>query len=349
VHSKAKKTLFIAVANLFGIGILLGAAEFSVRWRAEHGFTPAWRSLFTASSPFSELGTGNVLIADPEIGYRFNPARAGINSLGIRNAEVDPRKTPGTTRLIVLGDSVSAPVDGYVSIVRDRLRARAEVINAGVPGYTTYQERRLLERYLLRLEPDLVILQYCLNDNHKFLHRFDAEERMLFTEEARRVLAPASGGGFAWLAHHSYLALRLRLALLGLQSRRGAYPWDDQPDVAVAWQEETWKPFEQHLTAMREEISSNGGRLMVLIAPYRPQYNPDLLARDRAYVLKPQKLMESICAAEGVPLLDLYPVLGRHGGPTLFIDNYHFNPAGHRLVAASLLEFLQQEKMIAIH
>lgn len=291
-------------------------------------------------------------MADPEIGYRFNPARAGVNSLGIRNAEVPQQKSPGIARVIVLGDSVSAPADGYVSMLRERLQGRGEVINAAVPGYTTYQERRLLELYLLPLKPDLVVLQYCLNDNHQFLHRFDAGERMLFTEEARRALVPSGSGVLAWLARHSYLALRLRLALLGLQSRRGAisgpnYPWEDQADVAVAWQDETWKPFEQHLAAMQDELARRDGRLAVLMAPYRPQFDPALLARDRAYVFKPQRKMAEICAAYGVPLLDLYPVLSAHGGSSLFADNYHFNPAGHRLVAASLSDFLDHENLVA--
>lgn len=346
MHPRPKRVLFILVANAIGLAIVACGAEFAVRWRSEHGFLPAWRSLFAASSPFSELGTGNVLIADPEIGYRFNPAQAGVNSLGIRNAEVPLQKSPGAARVIVIGDSVSAPADGYVSILREHIRDRGEVINAAVPGYTTYQERRLLELYLLPLKPDLVVLQYCLNDNHQFLHRFDSEQNMLFTEEARRALVPSGGGPLAWMTRHSYLALRLRLALLGLRPRRSAYPWEDQPDVAVAWQDETWKPFEEHLTAMRDEVARGQGRLAVLMAPYRPQFDPGLLARNRAYVLKPQQKMAAICAAQGVPLLDLYPLITAHGGLGFFEDNYHFNQAGHRLVAGAVLEFLEREHLL---
>ena len=78
MHPRAKRVLFVLAANAIGLAALACAAEFAVRWRSDHGFIPAWRSLFAASSPFSELGTGNVLIADREIGYRFNPGRAGV-------------------------------------------------------------------------------------------------------------------------------------------------------------------------------------------------------------------------------------------------------------------------------
>jgi len=39
-----------------------------------------------------------------------------------------------------------------------------EVINAGVVGYSTFQEARFLKRYLLRSRPDIVLVNYCIND-----------------------------------------------------------------------------------------------------------------------------------------------------------------------------------------
>lgn len=338
---RVKHFLFLLIANLLGFSLVLGGVEFAVRWRAEHGFVPAWRSLFSPSSPLSDLGTGNVLIADPDLGYRFNPALPGVNSIGIRGPEIALAKAGGKERIVVLGDSVAAPANGFVTLFREALHGRAEVINAAVPGYTTYQERRLLERDLLRLRPDLVLLQYCLNDNHRFLHRFDAQAHMLFTEEARRAALPSGSGVIAVLVRHSYLALRIRLALLSFRASRPAYPWEDQPDVATAWQDDAWKIFAGHLAAIRDEVAGNGGRLAVLMAPYRPQFDSALLAKNARYVLKPQEKMTEICTELGVPLLDLYPVFAAHGGSRLFFDNYHFNAAGHRITAASLLEFLR--------
>ena len=62
--------------------------------------------------------------------------------------------------------------------LRDGLADRVgavEVVNAAIPGYTTHQERLLFESGLDDARPELVLLQYCLNDNHRFLHRFDAQ------------------------------------------------------------------------------------------------------------------------------------------------------------------------------
>jgi hypothetical protein len=38
------------------------------------------------------------------------------------------------------------------------------VINAGMPGYTTYQELEFLKLYGLEMEPDLVVLGFVFND-----------------------------------------------------------------------------------------------------------------------------------------------------------------------------------------
>ncbi len=343
---RRRKLFFALAANAIGLALVLFAAEFAVRWRAEHGWRPAWRSFFSAGAPFSEFSTGGLLVADPELGYRYNPALPGVNSLGLRGPEPVSPKPAGRRRLIVLGDSVAAPLDGFVALLAKRLGAGWEVINAAVPGYTTYQERRLLERDLLALRPDLVVLQYCLNDNHQFLHRFDARHQMLFTEEARRALVD-SGGMTGWLARHSYLAFRIRLAWLQTARKGGGrFPWEDQPDVAVAWQDSSWLQFEEHLRAMRDEIRARNGRLVVVMDPYRPQFDPSVLVRGPSYTLKPQAQMARICDAAGVPLLDLYPLLARRGGADLFSDHYHFNPGGHAVVAAALAEFLAQQGLL---
>ena len=75
--TQSKKVLFTAAANLIGLALVLGAAEFGCRWQSEHGLKAAWRSFFTASTPFSDLRTGAWVVADPDLGYRLNPSVPG--------------------------------------------------------------------------------------------------------------------------------------------------------------------------------------------------------------------------------------------------------------------------------
>ena len=85
---------------------------------------------------------------DVPLRWRYSSADRR-NSLGLRNREVGP-KPPGTMRLLFLGDSLIWSGDTssgalYTEVLERRLNARAlhsplafEVINAGIPGYTTY-------------------------------------------------------------------------------------------------------------------------------------------------------------------------------------------------------------------
>ena len=79
-------------------------------------------------------------------------------------------------RIVVLGDSIAYESLGFVSIIRDRLQAiqghRFEIINASIPGYTTYQELEFLKLYGLLMDPDMVVLGFVFNDvYYNYLHK----------------------------------------------------------------------------------------------------------------------------------------------------------------------------------
>lgn len=96
------------------------------------------------------------------------------NNLGFRDraAEIAP-KQPGEFRIIVLGASftVSAGVDFdaiYSSVVQKRLREafpRVKVINLAVGGYNIIQYALVLQEVGLALDPDLVLVAICPEDD----------------------------------------------------------------------------------------------------------------------------------------------------------------------------------------
>lgn len=126
------------------------------------------------------------LSPNPKLGYEpvphfeyqggldsFHDFQGRSNSLGMRDREHDLTKPLGTTRVLVLGDSVAA---GQKVLEREQifpaqleagLRATGraiEVINLAVSGYNTGQEVEMLRERGLAFSPDLVMLAYCLND-----------------------------------------------------------------------------------------------------------------------------------------------------------------------------------------
>ena len=90
------------------------------------------------------------------------------------NSKQIAEKPPGIFRIVVVGDSFSfgpkmQPGDIFSAQLERFLNLNnlpdegVEVINLGKPGYSTQQEITVVDK-ALTLEPDLIILQICLND-----------------------------------------------------------------------------------------------------------------------------------------------------------------------------------------
>lgn len=97
------------------------------------------------------------------------------NPQGLRGQKPTGPKAPGVLRIICLGDSITFGQDvsdhyTYPYQLEKILansaagEERFEVINAGVPAYTSRQGLACLDQRLLKYKPDLVILGFGFND-----------------------------------------------------------------------------------------------------------------------------------------------------------------------------------------
>lgn len=350
---RGKKRLVAVLAAQFALLVLLLlGAETAVRCMREGGLVRGLAS-FAGSAPV-DPGTKGFFVHDPELGYRLNPEQEGFNSLSFRGPEPIPEKTPGRTRLLVVGDSVAWDDGGFVARLADDLDqrhpGRVEILNAAIPGYTTHQERVFLERLLAPIRPDVVVLEYCLNDNHRFLHRLTEDGGWLVTPEARAALLPEGNGLFARVARWSYLAVEINKKLLTRARDHGErHPWESEPDFGPAWKPETWPAVREEILAIHRLTRSAGAKLLVVAVPYEPQLDARLLERERAYVLDPQARLAAICAEDGIPFLDLEPAFEAHlrqpRAPRLYRDKVHLTADGHALAERILLERLLEEKL----
>jgi hypothetical protein len=131
--------------------------------------------------PFTEPRT-TLFTPDRELGWRLVPGardewggvRVSINARGMRGPALDHEKPEGTLRILFLGDSVTF---GY-GVERDedlfaqgvgreltrRLGRPVEIVNAGVGGYSPWQQALFFEREGVRYAPDLVVVGFVLND-----------------------------------------------------------------------------------------------------------------------------------------------------------------------------------------
>jgi lysophospholipase L1-like esterase len=119
---------------------------------------------------------------DPELPFVHRPhgrahimgADVAINGAGLRDdRELAPRE-PSTTRIMMLGDSVTfgfgvAQHETTAAQLEARLNAdpngrRFEVLNAGVGNYNTAMEVAAYLTHGRALEPDIVLLNFFVND-----------------------------------------------------------------------------------------------------------------------------------------------------------------------------------------
>jgi lysophospholipase L1-like esterase len=355
VVARLGRLLALAVGNVAVFALLFGLLEVGTRISRD-GLRETWRLLVDGEpAPYSSLGTGKWVIGDPELGYRLNPDQPEINALSIRHAELTIPKPAGVFRLVVLGDSIPWAKNqfGFVDDMAQRIAGprSVEVINAAVPGYTSYQEITFFKRWVAQVEPDLVVWTYCLNDNHKFLHRFDAAANMLFTEEASRSLEIRSW--WDWIVSRSYVLTTIRVGLLARQEsttpRKVTFGWEARPDFNIAWKEWSWRSYEGHLAELEEILRRRGARLAIVVFPYEPQLLYRARRDRRDEILAPQHHLERLCRKYAVPCLDLYPAFERAYDErrTLYRDGIHLNEEGHALTAGELVRFLDAQGLLS--
>ncbi len=335
--------------------VLFVAAEISYRVYCD-GFTKAVAGIvhYFDEVPYSNLGISNWVIFDEELGYRLNPRKDAYNNFSIRHGEIAIPKPEGVHRIIYLGDSIPWDRDGFVKRTRDFLKEKGQfdVINAAVPGYTSYQEVLFYQKYLEATTPDLVIWTYCLNDNHKFLHRFDEKAKMLWTKEAERTLRINS----FWnrIVSRSYLLTRLHLGIISRIKRNKnsnyKFVWENTVAWKIAWKDYSWVDYENYLLKLKNILDNQNAKLAIIVFPYEPQllYRND--AENYDYAVKPQRKLRALCKKYDIPCLDLYQRFADEysRNKKLYRDRVHLNSAGHNLATQQILSFLLENRLLSL-
>lgn len=149
---------------------------------------------------------------------------------GYRTPAFAVRPSPGRTRVIALGDSSTfgwgvEDGDAYPAQLQRALTREGgawEVLNLGVPGYSTFQGRIMLEREALPLAPDVVLWSYLSNDG------------AMTGEADRSAYARREGavGALLQLLHHSRAYETLEAWIAHARGAAASRPRDDVRNVA---------------------------------------------------------------------------------------------------------------------
>ncbi len=273
--------------------------------------------------------------------------RYRVNDAGFRDRRHPLRKPEGVFRIVALGDSVtfgygveeqaSYPKQLEAVFARRSASPRIEVLNFGVGGYNAYNEAEQFADLGPAYEPDLVMVQFSINDlNDPTLH-FDRQTRLelgrlpdaAFPNPTQRL--PLASPEGAWLR----LCLRLRSCALihgrlaGLDARRadpaaieGTFAPRDGGEHATEWR---W--LRARYREIAQAASEAGARFVVLAFPFEAQ----LTDPERRSA---QRQLEEMGREEGWQTIDLLPAFHEAArSQRLLADAWHPTAAGHRLAA----------------
>ena len=297
-------------------------------------------------------------IYDENLGYRPRPNFGDANADGLRGGAVETPKRH--FRVLILGDSViyygkdagdTVPGQTERALRAEAKVAATEVLNAGVRGYTNYQQLVYLRQYGVALEPDLVGVAFVLNDLHRILQKFKVEDGKIvgqdyaFADEAvRSVESPLYR-----LARQSHFLVWLRRQfsvfddLIEIYAGKG-FTFDYRPDFNAAWREAPWRDIETQLGEMVALGRERGFRVFLVAFPFGEQLRPDYLARNREYVTYPQRKLAAITGRLGIPYLDLFPVLDL--AQDFNSDRVHLTQRGRAVVGDRIARFLVDERLV---
>ncbi|HTZ11021.1 MAG TPA: SGNH/GDSL hydrolase family protein [Candidatus Margulisiibacteriota bacterium] len=290
---------------------------------------------------------------DAYLKWRFSPGN-GRNSLGLRNREI-AAKDKGSFRILFLGDSLLWSGDTsrgelYTEVIErelnkgSTLKKRIEVINAGVPGYTTFQEFEFLKEYGWDMQPDFVILGFVFNDVYfKYLHR-PVEKSILDEEPSARLHRFDTNSFPGMFFSKSYfmheLAYKIERMLHRLR-KEPEFGFESHVDLYLAWKKYGWSDTDNLIGIMNSQLSSRNIPFLIVIFPLREQVDDKSLRANRDYVLYPQKEIIAICRKNRIPFIDLTKKLYENGGIKLFKDYLHLNKEGNDVVGQAITSYLK--------
>lgn len=343
---------------LGGLGVGLLLAEGVARWILPEGGADLLYGVQATPTGMYAPDAAQMFVPVP--GFRATArSLAGdvevrLNTLGLRGPEPDP--PDDRDRWLVLGDSFALSVQVPEERTFEALLAReleVEVWNAGVDGYSTWQETARYRQVDGALGSNHVLLLYFLGN--------DLTDDLLFNDTLAHwsvdqfQAPPAPSGIGGWLSRRSFVYAQLAvlwerraLAQDGPRRSRWAQELSTYTRGGSSALAQAGAATEAALRQLQSEAERRGDGLVVALAPPAFEADPSRVPGTFAMVgldpadadlEAPRRALQGILARLGIQACDLVDPLkqavaaGRR--PYLVFDG-HWSPEGHQIVADHL-------------
>ncbi len=294
--------------------------------------------------------------------------RIKTNSLGLRDEDFSEEKSSDEFRVLFLGDSVifgfklniEETVPYYFNLLGQGIfnKKKLRTINAGVDGYSTFQEFSYLKKRGIKLSPDLVILGFVLNDIFEPYLVSKARGgsgsyaglagQKSFT---RSLLRFACQSAFFTKVFFEYLKIKNQSKIKKQTS--GEYRYRSTEDIYNTENlfkyplsqeiEYAWIDVEKEILKIKNFTDENNIRFMIVVFPYAGQ------VVDKIWSLKPQERINEFCIKNRISIKDLAgDFLLSENPKDLFLlgDGNHLSPSGAKFSAEKIIYYLKDNQMI---
>ncbi len=279
-----------------------------------------------------------------------------VNAKSYRGVMRSYDKPNGVLRLIIIGDSCAYGImtknkDTYAYLLEAKLnslhKGTFEVINAGVPGYSSLQGLRYLRNELIKYHPDMVLVGFGFNDLCEAVGKKDSDI-VLMPSFFITINNKLSAFKFYKLLKQITFRLKsifhhISQSKTAITGAENAMPLDEIADLDALIRAQSQQlvsaptrrvPPEDFAKNIKDivDIGQKNNFPVILLA---------LPSINGCFGYGP--LLRLFSKKYNIPLIDLITEFERRKANTqaYFIDNNHYNKEGHRLVAEIIFDRLQ--------
>ena len=349
-----RKVTSRVMAVILGTLVALLVAEATARVLIRYRWAPARIEVMTQHSSVKGSYTSH-----PYLPFVLTPNYESHNSYGFRGKDFKIAKQDGVKRVIAIGASTTYGIyvrsdETYTSQLEQSLSQngiRAEVLNAGVPGYVSVDNLLHLQLRVLPLQPDVVIVYQGRNE------MFPQAFTNFSLDYSHYRIGDYSFRTSNYLHKPLFRFSNLLMILASYRGDRFGWSWRAETPIygSIRWENlpTSDQVIENLKDPNRNRVYRETVESMVSISKTRnitiilgtmafvaERLATGVLRNDPAiyHALQDQveennKLVREIAKVHGVPLVDTGSLSSE---PGLMIDDCHFNAKGHMRRAAML-------------
>lgn len=306
------------------------------------------------------------------------------NRFGFHDFDYAMKKPEGTKRVVVIGDSYIEALQ----VRRDEMfavqltkklheldpKTTYEGIGIGKSGSNPIEEYLFLRYHGFSLQPDLVLLSFCMNDVVDVLKKKDQFNYDINGNPTEYKMDKSSWLPY-WMKSCLYdlygasefiYFIRFRVyqsyqSIKNILHNKNDYPvipMDARTQFDILKESYTdeilegWRYTANIILKIRDECARKKIPFLLMIIPFETQFDPngnkkvsDLWKMGNPSE-KPQEILNTLGKNHGFPVADLLPYFKTIKDRPLHFEEGHWNPKGHRYAAEYVANFIRENRSL---